>query len=680
MPGFSLRLGMVFDWHDGARYRIERMQPGGDILLERLGDGHLCLSTQQALLNDFRQGKIMAETPSDATDKPRKAVYSRPLQDLPEQTRDEVLRRKAYIEALEDQGCTYTPKELRPLIQAVAERLQDPKPPSATTLYRWHRSLKSSDDTRALIPRHDLRGPRTSRQSDRTLDLLDIAIEAAFKASPRATVRDIHVRLVSKIRNENLSRSSPLPVPSLRTLYRLMDKANAYELAKLKTGKAAADKRFRSVKGQSTSSRILERVEIDHTPLDLFLTDDARQTALGRPTLTVVVDHYSRMLLGYHLSFDSPSTASVMRALRHAILPKAHPEPTVPGLRLEHEWPCYGIPDVLVVDNGLEFHSSDLESVAFDLNIRIQYCPKHQPRFKGVVERYLKTVNYHFAHQLPGTSFSKLHERGDYDPIRDAAITFSEFVQIFEKWVVDVYAQQIHRGIGVTPWSRWHNSLKDFQPVLPKDLRLLQQRIGKVTERRLHRDGITLHDLKYNNGALACVLSKYGEGTKLRVAYDPDDLGEIQVWPPDAQDPLTVPALNHAQASGQTLRRHKALQARAREIGRQSEDREAVQRAQQDLMQEIDSLMKSQKQRDRKKAAALKGISSTSPAQPASKEEKNQAPSSPKRPGRKPLKQTNDEPNGNRAAPHREEITLDDLEPMSGFTMIKRHPPEDSES
>lgn len=677
MHGFSLRLGMVFDWHDGASYRIERLQPNGDILLERIGDGHLCMSTQQALLDDFRQGKITTATtaPGESGHR-RKAVFSRPLQDLSEPVQAEVVRRRAYIEAFEAQGCSYTPERLQPLIQTVAARLKDPCPPSAITLYRWHRSLRDSDDTRSLIPRHDLRGPRTSRQSDRTLELLGLAVEAAFKASPRATVQDIYVRLVSKIRSENLTRANPLPVPSIRTVYRLKEKANAYEMASLKTGKAAADKRFRSVTGTSTSSRILERVEIDHTPLDLFLTDDTQHIPLGRPTLTVVIDHYSRMLLGYHLSFDSPSTASVMRALRHAILPKAHPTPVLPGLRLEHDWPCFGIPDVLVVDNGLEFHSSDLESVAFDLNIRIQYCPKHQPRFKGVVERYLKTVNYHFAHQFPGTSFSKLHERGDYDPVRDALLTFSEFVQIFEKWVVDVYAQQIHRGIGVTPWSRWHSSLKDFQPVLPKDLHLLQQRIGKVTERRLHRDGITLHDLKYNSEALASVLLQYGDGTKLRVAYDPDDLGEIQVWAPDAQDPLTVRAINHAMASGQTLRRLKALQAKARELGHQSEDRDAVQRAKQDLVQEIDALMSSRKQKDRRKAAALKGVSSTQKPLPA----EGSTPPATKNRTRKPKAQESEprrQPES--TTPDHNEFDLSDLVPMSGFSMIRREPPKDDE-
>ncbi|MEL4419744.1 integrase, partial [Shewanella algae] len=70
------------------------------------------------------------------------------------------------------------------------------------------------------------------------------------------------------------------------------------------------------------TTRILERVEIDHTPLDLFLVDDRTGLPCGRPTLTMCLDHFSKMPLGYHLSFSAPSLGAVIGALRHAVLPK----------------------------------------------------------------------------------------------------------------------------------------------------------------------------------------------------------------------------------------------------------------------------------------------------------------------------------------------------------------------
>lgn len=61
----------------------------------------------------------------------------------------------------------------------------------------------------------------------------------------------------------------------------------------------------------------------------------------------------------------------------------------------------YGVPEAIVADNGLEFHGVDLASIAFDLGIVIQYCGKRQPWRKGAIERYLKTINYFFAHTPP---------------------------------------------------------------------------------------------------------------------------------------------------------------------------------------------------------------------------------------------------------------------------------------
>jgi putative transposase len=352
---------------------------------------------------------------------------------------------------------------------------------------------------------------------------------------------------------------------------------------------------------------------MDHTPLDLFLIDEKTWLPLGRPTLTVAIDRYSRMLLGYYLSFGSPSTAAVMGALRHAILPKTLSKADMPSVHIEHTWPCYGLPAQIVVDNGMEFHSNDLDSVAYDLGIHIQFCPKHQPRFKGAVERFLGTVNYNFAHQLPGTSFARFYQRGDYDPQKCALLTFAELKHLFEKWVVDVYAQTVHRGLGTTPWARWHEGLAHHEPELPEDLRVLQRRIGLVKSRCLRRDGIQLNGIRYSGDALQPILSAFGEGVQVRVSYDAEDLGEIQVWGPNDADPVTVLALDQGFARGLTLRQNETLRDLLREQGASAEDPVALQRARNELSQSISELMVSRKQTARRRGAALKGFSSNLP-------------------------------------------------------------------
>ena len=41
---------------------------------------------------------------------------------------------------------------------------------------------------------------------------------------------------------------------------------------------------------------------------------------IGQPWLSLLIDYYSRMVVGFCLGFEPPSYAVLMEALRHAIL------------------------------------------------------------------------------------------------------------------------------------------------------------------------------------------------------------------------------------------------------------------------------------------------------------------------------------------------------------------------
>ena len=617
MTGFGLRKNIVFDW-SGSKFRIDRVHENGDVVLERLADGLISVLKRQVLLTEYSEGKISASAASENDVTPKTKVFSRPLDELSKCVQLEVIRRRHYLQAICNAGnVVFTKSYLDPLILRAAAEINDPKPPSTTSVYRWHLRYRQEKDSRALIPRTDRRGPHAMKQTETVLRLTSDSISEAFRASPMASGQSIYTRLLAKIDIENryLIPTEQLRAPSLRTLYRMLLRIDAYDRTVLKEGKIAADKRFTLVKAGVRSTQILERVEIDHTPLDLFLIDEKSRLPLGRPTLTVVIDHYSRMLLGFHLSFGNPSTAAVMGALRHAILPKDTATTLeIPELNPTRGWPCYGRPDVMVVDNGMEFHGKDLESVAYDLGIRIQFCPKHQPRFKGVVERYLGTCNRFFVHQLPGTSLSRWHLRGDYDPLKHAVLTLSDFQTIFHKWVLDVYAQTVHRGTGETPWARWHEGLQRREPELPENVYALKQRIGQIEERTLRADGVLLHGIRYNGDNLAPILRAFGPGTKVRVLYDSEDLGDIQVWGPDSPEPVVVPALDQNHARGLTALQNDLIRTSVREKGASQQDRTALAVARQSIISTVENLMRSRKQGDRRRAAEILGASTSKPS------------------------------------------------------------------
>lgn len=615
MRSFTWQVGQLVSWH-GVDYRIERLDEHDQVLLQRRDTLALAVHTRSELLAQYADGHLKFKT-VDEVAKTCAPGWQRPLADLPMHVQQELARRKFYIDWLSRFDHTYVESALKPQLALAATELQDKKPPSVTTVYRWKRNLLlGGDDVRSLIPKYHRRGSSLIKTSATVTELFLAAIEEAAKRTPKASMKTIRTILFGKIEQENKFRlpHEQLKMPHRSTLYRLMERTEVYSLSVIKDGKAAADKRLRLHKAGIEVTDILERVEVDHTPLDCFLIDDKTWLPLGRPTLTVLVDCYSRMVIGYFLSFGGTSAAAVMGALRHAILPKKPATASMPGLSVVNVWSCYGLFQILVVDNGLEFHGQTLEAVAMDLGLTLQYCPKRQPWFKGRVERVLKTINYGFAHQLPGTSLARFIERGEYDPQKHAVMTLSEFQHAFEKWLLDDYAQTIHRGIKTTPAAKWQEGLSRITPRLPADVGALTRRIGLIAERSLRNDGFTLNCIRYSSSDLQAALHQFGPGIRCRLAYDPENLGSIEVWLPNNESPITVPAVNQNYAQGLTLYQHNLLQQELREMGRDAEDTAALEQARLALSQSVEALMNSRKQMQRRKAARLHGKTSAHPA------------------------------------------------------------------
>lgn len=610
MSAFSFRVGLVFEWA-GVQYRIEKLKPNEQVLLEQVDNGSSRLVTRSELLEAYCANGP-AGIKATVAKEVRHSHFSRPLSDLPPALQAEIRRRKHYIDVVAEQGRpSFTRGYLLPLLQQAAAGIDDKKKPSVATFWRWWRRYQVDQDVRALVPRSRARLQRNGESE--LFDMLREAIAEAMAASPLANAGTVHTALLRRVQVENRRRleEDHLRAPCLRTIQRLLNDAPKYDLAVLREGKPAADRKFRMVVRSVKTGQILERVEVDHTPLDLFLVDEKTMLPLGRPIVTILIDHNSRMVLGYYIGFGQPSTAAVMSALRHAILPKKPAEPVIPGLKVVHTWNCYGRPLALILDNGLEFHGNDLESVALDLGITLQFCPKREPRFKGTVERFLRTLNYSFAHQLPGTSFARMHQRGDYDPAKHALLTLAEFRHLFEKWLLDIYGQTFHRGVKGVPMALWDEGAQRTTIELPPDLASLQRRIGMVDERALHHYGIDLNNVRYCDSSLNRLFDIHGEAAPMRIVFDPDDVGEIQVWGPRDHEPVSVRAKLFEEYTGLTLVQANLVNDKIKEKGLAAHDRDAVRQAKVDLAEGMQQLLGSRKQRDRRRHAELRGLSAT---------------------------------------------------------------------
>ncbi|MDK6080600.1 Mu transposase C-terminal domain-containing protein [Massilia varians] len=152
------------------------------------------------------------------------------------------------------------------------------------------------------------------------------------------------------------------------------------------------------------------------------------------------------------------------------------------------------------------------------------------------------------------------------------------------------------------------------EPELPKSAEALEQRIGLVEERTLRADGISLHGIQYTGDTLSPILRTFGLGTKVRVLFNSEDLGEIKVWGPNSPDPVSVLALDQTYARGLTSLQNQLIRAAVREKGASQQDAAALGAAKQSIVSTVETLMDSRKQKDRRRAAEIVGSSSSKSA------------------------------------------------------------------
>lgn len=560
MDTFRFKKGLRFLLH-GREYIVNEFLSPGELSLTDVQSGDTLWRLKEDLLNDLALKNLSVITNSIK----KRKVMEIDLTAIPEDQRGVAKRRFSYVtKALYSGLKKKTKAALEPIILSVAIELNDCAPPHWTTLYRWLKDYEKSGDPRCLVSFNHEKGNRMSRMPREVHNIINNVIDNYYLTQERLSVTTVYQLIAAEIESVNKFRdfSDKLLIPSRQTIYNYVKAMDGYEVTKARYGANIADHEFKEVKTGPSPRRILERVEIDHTRSDLFVIDENTQLPLGRPTLTIALDKYSRCLLGYFLSFEPPSYLAVMRCLAHAIWPKSYMSEKYPDIA--KTWCAYGIPEMLVVDNGKEFISSHLEDSCLQLGINLEFMPIKKPNYKGSVERYFRTLTDQLLHEIPGTTFSNIFQKGDYDPKKNAVITLDCLNHLIHKYVVEVYHQAKHRGSMHIPEKAWSKGAEEFEPRLPTSKEDLEIVLGYETERTIQRYGIELHGIKYNSEKLSHLRRNYQAGNKVKIKYNPSDLGLIWVYDPVQHVRIPVRSLNPEYADGLTLWQHRVVSEHAK--------------------------------------------------------------------------------------------------------------------
>lgn len=656
MSKFRLHKDMHFELM-GREYVIEKRLNNGEL---RIKDDSTNVSrpiTEPELLHNWFEGTLRFLNPereSGLAQLKASRAYIHELSFLNEndpiesKIKSEFHRKRKYIRAVMNARLEQMNEEtLQPIITEAGKTagcngMPDPHPPSwKTFLYRWLAPfLKSGEDFRVLIPRYKGRGNETPKfvgvkkrkgetyslgerqKAEKFRELINEVKEEKLIAGQRCSIGTIcdAINLRVMETNEFRGEEHKLPLPSRSGLYAFFGRTlDEYEKEVLRRGKKYADQKFRENKQSPIVTRPLERTEIDHTLLDLMVIDTEVMLPIGRPNFTSHIDTYTGMDLGFFASFNCPGYLAVMHCLKHSILPKTYVKNRYPSVK--HTWPCYGIPETVVVDNGPEFHSGSLEEAAIQLGFIIQYRPKGDSWYGGTVERHFREINQGLLHRQPGTTFSNVLDKGDYNPSKNAIISFSDFMEMSHIFLVDIYPRQRHRGlkvdrfqrgklrdIEVVPVKLWGKAIEMYPPALPPHRDELLVLIGELEHRTISSSGIELDGLFYNNEKLSALRREIPKGRKVVLKRDLDDLSRIHVRTKDG-DYIQVPAVNQEYTDNLTLWQHKKIKEFAAQRARETVDIHDLLRAKQTIQEIVERSWKAvNKSGTRKMLARFKGI------------------------------------------------------------------------
>ena len=347
------------------------------------------------------------------------------------------------------------------------------------TLGRWIARYRLNPTLLTLIPRR--RGPTSGsrRLEPKREDIVSAAIETWRKSREPIPIS----RAIEEV--ARLAKTRGVKSVARGTVVR--------RLAELvRVPKSARTLRQR-VDETPRTRRALGVVQADHTVVDLVVVDELERRPIGRPWITIIFDIATRVVLGFHVSLEAPSATSVGLALTMACLPKAR---WLKEVGVDVDWPFCGLPEVLHLDNAVEFHSEALRRGCNRYGIELTYRPRGRPHTGGHIERYLGTLMRR-VHGLPGTTFSNVKARGKYPSEKRATLTLRELETWLTLEIAGRYHSAIHRGLHCSPTDAWRRATEGAVPGPPKNPESFTVDFLPLVHRKIGRGGFQLFHIRY---------------------------------------------------------------------------------------------------------------------------------------------------------------------------------------
>lgn len=396
----------------------------------------------------------------------------------------------------------FVPSERNRLINARADELNC----SPRTLMRVLRLYWAGGQTRnALLPKFHTRGNTKGTTSSRgrppkyidrnifqvteeDLKIFKQVIERKYLKGFTATIAGTHALMLrehySVIDSEgDLQALAPGEFPTVQQFRRYFKSHYSHEIViRCREGDAEFELNHRAKLGNAELSvfTVGDNFEIDATIADVFLVSSVdRSSIVGKPTLYLVIDSKSWLIVGFYTGFEQPSWPAALQAIVSiAEDKKVLCERYGLSYRVE-DWPAHGVlPKEFTGDRG-EMIAKESTRISDELEITIKNLPAKMANRKPHVECGFHLIQRPMAEHIPGyeppENFRKRQGK-HYD--KDACLTLDEFTGIILRSIIrfnnspragyPLTPAQTLSGLMPTPCNLWNHEIRARAGSLPR--------------------------------------------------------------------------------------------------------------------------------------------------------------------------------------------------------------------
>ncbi|SPB14786.1 integrase catalytic region [Caballeronia novacaledonica] len=334
--------------------------------------------------------------------------------------------------------------------QTILDSMNSEGKVSPRTLRRWLArrlvALANGDNAAlALVPRNAAKGNRTPRLTETQVRRMDEVIDIEWRNSNAINYGTCYRKL------ETAFNGTGEKAPSYPTLIARIKARKTNRDVRTRQGKRAAYQEdvFIDVLYYDTpvhGSRPFQYVHIDHTELDIELISSRTGKPLGRPWLTLAVDAWSRRIVAFYLTFDTPSYHSVMMVVRDIVRRFGR------------------LPEFIIVDNGRDFMTLAFATFLRVMGTQLRFRPAGQPRHGAVLERMFGRLNTEYIHNLAGNTKATKNVRmvsGSHLPKNLAEWTLRSLYYGLQHWACEYYDQETHPALDESPRDAFRRGVRE---------------------------------------------------------------------------------------------------------------------------------------------------------------------------------------------------------------------------